>query len=271
MSRNLDNSTLTFPLDNDIKFIEDTHRYIYKDGTDFMPVSRVYSQFFEEFDSAHWAKLKAIKLRRNEMDLADEWKCKGEEASLHGKFMHRQIELFINGEKDIETECDFEYKSWYRDISTKLSIECEFNYFLNFINSNKINPFRTEWIVIDPNLRIAGTIDLVCRNNDNEVEIYDWKRSKALIDEYGYEIRFNRNNKHGINGLEHISDTAYWHYTIQQNLYRYILEHNYGLRVKAMHLVVLHPSLDDYRIINVQTMDNTVKTILDRFTHSNSL
>ena len=52
------------------------------------------------------------------------------------------------------------------------------------------------------------------------------------------------------------------HYCLQQNLYRYMLEKNYGLRVSAMHLVVLHPDYSNYRIVDVPRMEREVGIML---------
>ena len=42
--------------------------------------------------------------------------------------------------------------------------------------------------------------------------------------------------------IEHLPDTNFWHYSLQLNTYKYILEKNYGERVVGMYLVCLHPN-----------------------------
>ena len=53
------------------------------------------------------------------------------------------------------------------------------------------------------------------------------------------------------------------HYCLQQNLYRYMLEKNYGLNVSRMNLVVLHPDYDDFRIVPIKRMDKEVNIIIN--------
>ena len=99
----------------------------------------------------------------------------------------------------------------------------------------------------------GGVTDLVCRNGEC-FDIYDWKRSAKLPD----TNRWQR----GWKGLEHLEDTSYNHYCLQQNLYRYILEHNYGLRIGNMHLVAFHPDLASFKLMRVPRMDKEIEHML---------
>ena len=40
-----------------------------------------------------------------------------------------------------------------------------------------MEPYRTEWMVYDEDLRFAGSIDMIFKNKDGTLEIYDWKRT----------------------------------------------------------------------------------------------
>ena len=64
-----------------------------------------------------------------------------------------------------------------------------------------------------------------------------------------------------LNGIS-VPDTAYYHYCLQQNLYRYMLQQNYGIRVKALNLVVLCADYDNYRLVPVPLMDDVVARIV---------
>ena len=41
-------------------------------------------------------------------------------------------------------------------------------------------PYRTEWMVWDDELKFAGSIDMIYRNPDGTLDIYDWKRSVGI-------------------------------------------------------------------------------------------
>jgi hypothetical protein len=68
--------------------------------------------------------------------------------------------------------------------------------------------------------------------------------------------------KTGFNGIK-LPDTSYYHYCMQQNLYRYMLEKNYGIRVRAMNLVVLCPEYPSYYVAQVPKMDEVISQIVD--------
>ena len=67
-----------------------------------------------------------------------------------------------------------------------------------------------------------------------------------------------------MNGLEHLTDTSYVHYCLQQNLYRYILQKNYGIKVSRMNLVVLHPDMPAYKVVPVPPMEREVAMIVQK-------
>ena len=70
-----------------------------------------------------------------------------------------------------------------------------------------------------------------------------------------------------VKGLTHISDTNYWHYTLQLNIYKFILESKYGFKVKDLHLVVIHPDnvSDNYEKIKLPFIQNEVVKLLKHY------
>ena len=64
-----------------------------------------------------------------------------------------------------------------------------------------------------------------------------------------------------LNGIN-LPDTSFYHYCLQQNLYRYMLETHYGLRVRAMNLVVLCADYPSYYVAQVPKMDEVVSQII---------
>jgi hypothetical protein len=168
--------------------------------------------------------------------------------------------MFFSG-KPIVNHTRFTYSGEYVNIDKVVSIKDEIDYFKNFLKENPITPFRTEWHICDLELGIAGTVDLLCRNG-NDFDMFDWKRSrKASPEETVW--------RYGINGLNHIPDISYYHYAIQQNLYRYILEKNYGITIKNMSIVVFHPIYNDYRQYEIPRLDKEIKIIINHLSSTN--
>lgn len=257
--KNLNGSTLQFEQDNMINFEESTHTYTDKDGNTLTSVSNVIRQFFKEFDAEYWSLRKCYGNENAAAALREEWECKGCFATQAGTFLHLQIENYLNGKTDASMRCNMRFEGEYLSKEDTTSIEKGWNHFLKFKEEVPFTPFRTEWKVCDFDRKIAGTIDLLCSNEDGTYEMFDWKRSSKIDPD---EINKWDN---GINGLEHLTDTSYIHYCLQQNLYRYILEKNYGLKISKMNLVILHPLYDSYRVVTVPRMEKEVEIILNRF------
>lgn len=113
----------------------------------------------------------------------------------------------------------------------------------------------------DDELKIAGTIDMIHKRGD-VFDIYDWKRSHRIVDFWGKPIAVNNYGEKGLGELNQIEDTPYWHYCIQQNLYRYILERNYDIIIEKMYLVVFCDDTNEYRKLEVPRMDEVIISIV---------
>jgi hypothetical protein len=85
---------------------------------------------------------------------------------------------------------------------------------------------------------------------DGTLAIYDWKR----VEEVRTENRFQK----GFGPLAHLPDTNYWHYSIQLNIYRYIIQKHYGYIVSELALVVLHPVNKSWKVVRLNFLDDEV-------------
>jgi GTP:adenosylcobinamide-phosphate guanylyltransferase len=83
----------------------------------------------------------------------------------------------------------------------------------------------------------------------------------ATDDERIYQAVEAFGGKRSFNGIS-LPDTPFYHYCIQQNLYRYMLEAHYGIKVKDMNLVVLCADYPTYIVANVPKMDKVIKQII---------
>jgi len=112
-----------------------------------------------------------------------------------------------------------------------------------------IKPYRAEWMIFDEDVRLAGSIDFVAKNADGTLTIYDWKRCKEI----------KKTNSFGTFALteciSHLPDTNYWHYALQLNTYKTILERKYEKKVKEMFLVCLHPAQTKYQVLKVPALE----------------
>ena len=167
------------------------------------------------------------------------WSDKGKAASEAGTAMHLGIEQYLNGAEDI--------------IVPEVKASPEWQQFMNFWAKEgpDLEPYRTEWEVWSKEHLLCGSIDMVFRRKSNgKFLIYDWKRSKAIKTENTYQK--------GLAPLDHLDDCNYWHYTLQLNVYRWILENLYGMEIEGMAVIVLHPDNKNYRRIKLNRLEDEV-------------
>ena len=137
--------------------------------------------------------------------------------------MHLQIEVLLNG-SSVQGDC------------------CELRLFARFLREYPLPliAFRTEWCIFAEEEKLAGCIDFVAKCSTREVILFDWKRTKQLRNKYSNPWASMRHP------LSHLADSAGVHYRLQLNLYKFILEKYYDLKVRAMHVVCLRPDNCDH-------------------------
>lgn len=233
------------PRDKRIQFISDGHIYLI-DGVHARSVTELIDSCFPIYDEEYWSGYIAARDNRTPSDVLEQWKKDGLQSQQLGTFLHQNIEKFFHGKK--------------------VEQNSEFQQFMNFYNSNSnLSAYRTEWRIFDEVNLVAGTVDLICKNKDGSFDIYDWKRSKKVVDpQTGDVIKFNRYNQNGVGAFSGLSDTSYSRYCLQQNVYRHILETYYGIKIRNMYLVVMHPLLSNYHKIEVPLISKEVNSLLSR-------
>ena len=234
------------PRDKRIDFDETNHVY-FIDGIPYeLSVTGFIKSFFEEFDSESVIKKNYAKWQLDKKskyygltvdDIKKSWKKNAEDASNKGSKLHKDIEAFYN---DIEFHND----------------TVEFNFFLSLNDrlKDKFKAYRTEWIIFDEDIKLAGSVDMCYTDKEGNYYLFDWKRSKQIIKENNY-----RKGKYPLN---HIDDTNYWHYALQLNIYKYILEKNYMKAISSLYLVKLHPDQQNYEVIRIPDLTTEVNLMI---------
>lgn len=236
--------------DNNIIFISDTHKYIINNDVGYKSVTTWVHSNFDPFDSdvvidkmmsgPNWSKSQYFGQSKDEIKL--KWAETGKESSNLGVDLHYHIELFMNQDTGKSRPTHFNLlETYYKEKSNVFDIfeaNCpiEWGFFIDFVNKTPdFLPYRSEWMVYHENIKICGTIDMVYENDDGTLNIYDWKRCKAI----------NKNcfGKRSNNPLmQNIPDCNYFHYLLQLSLYKFILETKYGKTIRSCYLVKLHPN-----------------------------
>jgi hypothetical protein len=242
--------TNTHPRDERIVFDEEPHIYYVDDKPVQTSVTTLVHQYFSKFDAdliisrmmkgKNWTSSKYYGMSAEE--IKQQWKDAGNDATHHGTIMHKAIECFYNHEpaentQDMQT---IEYKQ-FEQFQTE--------------NAEKLKAHRTEWMVYDEELDLAGSIDMVFENiDDGTLSIYDWKRSK--------EIK-TKNYSKGVGIMNHLPDCNYIQYSLQLNIYKYILEKKYDKFIRDMYLVVMHPTYETYMKFEVMDLQTEVQQIME--------
>ncbi len=236
--------------DSHITFEEGPHIYTIDGDSDYTSVTSWNHSHFPKFNadliiekmmsSPRWPQSPYYGMTPDE--IKTKWKNDGRAASEAGTIMHLNIEYFYNGLDVDEDDSSLEW-AYFKQFEEKVG--------------SSLNPYRTEWMVWDQELRLAGSVDMIFENPDGTLQIYDWKRSKEIKKD-------NRWDSALVDCISHLPNANFWHYSLQLNTYKYIIEKNYGKKVTDMFLVCLHPNNKNdsyirYEVHNMtQEMDDLI-------------
>jgi hypothetical protein len=157
------------------------------------------------------------------------------------------------------TQTHFNIECYYNEIPVN-DESIEFQYFKRFLlDFPNLQAYRTEWCVYYEELKLSGSIDMVFENPDGTIQIYDWKRCREIA----YENNFGKSAL--TQCISHLPDTNFWHYALQLNTYKTILEHKYGKKVTGLYLVCMHPDNTNksYDRIEVPFLEKEMENLFD--------
>jgi hypothetical protein len=260
--------------DKNIQFFEEDHKYVIL--TDPVPkytsVTTWNHSHFPHFNADAVIK-KMMKGRNWNEDnkywgmtpeqIKAQWSSNGASVTGAGTDLHFEIECFMNNENLL---FDYRHSDLYEyymetcggDLCEK---SVEWRYFINFVKDTPhLKPYRTEWTVYNEDVKIAGSIDMIYENDDGTLSIYDWKRAKNIT-------RVNNFNEFATERLIcHMPNSNFWHYAMQLNTYKTILEQKYGKVIKDLYLVRLHPEAEElnYELIPLPNLSKEVVELFEK-------
>lgn len=270
--------TNAHPRDAHIEFFDENHIYVVDGRDDFVSCTTFVHSFARSFDAdkvvANMVRNDATTRGMLFRDLAAPpeevapdyrmrkgkyagmtaseikalWQHNGELASQAGTIIHAFIEYYYNGWTVPDTiavppEFSTHFEPFHREV----------------VETRGMVPYRSEWCVYDEDHELAGSIDMVYQEdaaNPDRVLIYDWKRSLKL--------RQRTSSQKMLSPLEHLPDVSYWHYALQLNVYRHILETRYGKTVVGLFLVCVHPSEETFQEVKVPMLHEETAAVFAR-------
>lgn len=225
------------------------HRY-YVDGScrNLMSVTPLLGAFFEHFDPVRQSEATFKSTTFNESKHRPSYKyygCKSPEdirgyysrCAQLGTKLHANIESFLNGEPfTVLPENKKPFEQFKRIFSDKDWMHWE--------------PFRTEWSIFDEETLLCGQIDLcgLIDRPTGRIILLDWKRTESINDQaFGRWSKNLTGNEQftGFGVCSDIENCNYMKYSLQLNVYAYILWKNYGLTTVKMFIMQFHPKNKD--------------------------
>ena len=242
LNKHFRDENITFKANGHIYYVKlPNHKNL---DTTFTSVTSYVNSMFNKFDSdkiigymmssRKWSENKYYGMTKEEIKL--EWSKKGQLAAQAGTELHENIEDFYNGIVINNTSK-------------------EYGYFINFKNDfPKLKPYRTEWVIYHEEARFTGSVDMVFELDDGTFEIYDWKRVEEIS-------KASKNNEWSKGSILNIPDSKYWHYALQLNIYKFILQSKYNIIISNLYLLALHPNNNNYIRIHVNNLENEVNQL----------
>ena len=269
------------PRDALIEFDAGPHKYTCAGEADYMSVTTWNHSHFKAFDAdtiitkmmsnkTTWPKSPYYGQTRE--DIKAGWEKNRDEAAQAGTEMHYAIECYYRGvasaphaltprsgaggAEGVSTEGETS-PEWG---GGACGVEACPPQFVSFVAANPtLKPYRTEWMIFDEDVRLAGSIDMVYENEtDGTLMIYDWKRCKEITKFSNF-----KDAAYAVTEcISHLPDTNFWHYALQLNTYKTILEAKYDKKVSLMCLVVLHPNFPTYQVHTVPDLAEEMTALM---------
>tara|TARA_B000000460_G_scaffold14322_1_gene9911 strand:- start:261 stop:971 length:711 start_codon:yes stop_codon:yes gene_type:complete len=198
-------------LENNIVLNKDTHEYrlLSEPELTFTSVTTFVDSFFEGFDSLKIATNLVQNHPRYAGCTVESLIAKWDEARDHGTLVHDEIENWIKNDVEPQSIKAIQGKNWLQNYQMKSDIDVS-----------------SELIVYSTELKIAGTFDILAKdNNTGQYELIDWKTTKK-IDTVSYGYRMGTDN-----ATKDVMDCNFYHYALQLSLYRFLLEEYYGVMI----------------------------------------
>lgn len=262
---------------------------------EFISVTTIISQIFPKFDKDKIiGSVKENPFSgygdKKTVDIDDLWEKMKKEGSSSGTNMHSFVEdslkpfLLKKSLVQLSSKEEGLIPYFHRDIySTEFDSELEINdplldfetkenatYFKMILseikklsetghpNLSKYLLYKLEWRIFDESVNISGTIDcvLINPNNQKELILLDWKRSKEIKSTNKFESCDHVVTK----GMPNCNERKY---SIQLNLYKRILENRYGSVVTSMYIVNVSPVHQMCKIFFVENLSGVIDKLYD--------
>ena len=233
-------------INTDITLNHDNHEYNLSSNPeiDFMSCTELIGSHFRPFEAERIAGFLVYKTRKYSHYTVDSLLAEWREARDRGLRVHDQIDNNIK------------YGSSVNDSMAKQGVE-----WINTLANQYGDTIYSEVIVYSKELQLAGSIDLLIYNSKtNKCYLFDWKTSKKMD---------MKSSKKGItSATSDLSDCRFDKYSLQGNLYSYLLEKYHGIKIEESYL--LHLSSYDVDTLKTSNLKSNINHIVASHAYSRS-
>ena len=243
-----------------ITFIESTHSYLIDGNSTNCPsVTQLIKKFKKPFEKERMARMVANKTGSTSEQVKREWDQNNLFSTTLGSMLHKYIENFYNG-KRLPFDGDLknlknEQKEQIIEVFPKLTKQ-----FHNFAKTNHcLHSIKNEFVVGDLNdTNICGMLDMLCYNSEtDEIEILDFKTNKKMAKESRYGKL--------LSPFDDMSEGEINEYTIQLNVYKYIIEKHTSLKISKMKIIWINRNNDEYQMFELDHIQDKIAQMFDCF------
>lgn len=228
--------------DKKVIFKIDSHEY-FLGHKKLKSVTSYLSEFKNEFDSEYWSEKIALRDNKTKEEVLLEWKEKAKKSCEIGTAVHKIFEDYtlknyalVNNEYVFEVpEIDLTYL-----IDYKKKAVVSFKFIKDFFDTKRLIPIHSEYIVY--NDKLAGQIDMICKDINNNFYILDFKTNS--------DISYNSYGKSMKHIFSNIGDCNFNHYSLQLTIYTELLK-----KYTIKDIYIVHIKDDNYHFIKANRFD----------------
>lgn len=243
---------------NKVKYYDEEHKYFIGDkelisGTAFVGL------FKEKFDSVAMAEKTAKKKKISVEEVLDDWAFKGDFSRTKGTLLHNYAENYWKNKVYPINYADYDDRFGALLMEERLE-ECK-RMFHDFYNdaSPVLSLISAELVVADEELGIAGMVDKLFWNQKmGELQIWDYKTNKEINERSKY-------NKKMLAPINFMHECELDTYSIQLNLYKYLIQKNTNLKIGKCYLVHIHEEQEKYNVIECKEYQDIIELLVKHY------
>ena len=240
---------------NDVTFFDEPHKY-FVDRKELISVTTIIHKYQEEFNEEYWSNYKSEQFSIDQKEILRAWEFINKKGTIKGSAIHDYAEnLFQNKKYEYPKELilkEFGFDPVHREYEiTKKHVDKFYK-----DSHSRLIPIRTEFVVYDRESLIAGMLDMLFWNVKYKVlQLYDWKTNK--------DFTFEMKSRHLLGDLFMLEDCDLELYSLQLDLYKYIIEKNTGIKLGQSYLVWFSHNNDSYQLIKTKDRSYYAEKIVE--------